>query len=177
MNFPKDLLGCFARAEAAIKSASWYREGWMCCSGLWQTVRYEDTVVLRLTKEAWSSVREASLYEGGEIQYAAWVDPKLLRKGELRFEMHIFGFIGAGSRKISKSDFTEVFRERAGRQILEFGHHDMKRGPAVPYAGSYCFASADDLVAFLVADFERFVTLAPLVDERLGELLSGGSMA
>jgi len=133
--------------------------------------------VLRLTRENWSSVREASLYEGGEIQYAAWVDPKLLCKSEVRFEMHVFGFANAGSQKIRKSDFTKIFRERARDQIQKFGHHDMKRGPAVPYAGSYRFASAEDLVAFLVEDFARFVTLAPLIDERLGELLRNSTKA
>ncbi len=111
-----------------------------------------------------------SLYEGAEIQYAAWSDAKLFSKGEIRFEMHVFRFLGERAKKVRKRDFTEVFRERAGARISGFGHHDMERGGGVPYAGKYRYADAEDLAAFLVEDFERFASLAPLVDERLEEL-------
>jgi len=171
MNFPDEILGCFSEAEAMIQRRSWYPAGWVCCSGLWRTERYGDTVVLRLTRQHWSSTKSVSLHEGGEIQYAAWIDPQLFRARELRFEMHVFKFVGAGRRNIRKGDFTDAFRERAQASIQKFGHHDMRRGPAVPYAGSYRFSDADDLRSFLVADFDRFVSLAPLVEERLNELL------
>jgi hypothetical protein len=172
MDFPDDVIAAFASVEAMIKRREWFSTDWSCCSGLWQTEKYGDTVVLRLTKKNWSSVHPAdSLYAGGEIQYAAWIDPKLFRRNEVRFEMHVFGFVGGGRKKIRKGDFTNAFRERAGARIRGFEHHDMERGGAVPYAGKYRYAGKDDLEAFLVRDFDNFASLAPLVDGRLGELL------
>lgn len=172
MDFPDDSIAAFASAEAMIRKRAWFSADWSCCSGLWETEKYEDTVVLRLTKENWSSVHPAdSLYVGGEIQYAAWIDPKLFRRNEVRFEMHVFGFVGGG-KKIRKGDFTNVFREKAGARIRELGHYDTERGRAVPYAGKYRYTGANNLVAFLVRDFDNFASLAPLMDERLGELWS-----
>jgi hypothetical protein len=167
---PDSVLKSFAAAEAAIQQSSWYDARWSCCSGLWRTDRYGDTVVLRLTKKNWSSVFPVSVDEGGEIQYAAWIDEKLHRRSTVRFEMHVFSFLSR--RNIRKRDFTLPFRQRNGLVIRAFGFHDTDKGPNVPYGGAYRYKDLEDLNNFLVRDFANFASLADSIDEHLALICS-----
>jgi hypothetical protein len=169
MKFPSTLLDAFSAAKATIKNRPWFRDSWSCCSGLWQPEKYGDTVLLRMSKSSWSSVYPISLEKGAEIQYAAWIDQKLFERKELRFEMHLFSF-PPGYGKIKKGDFTDPFRRENKDRIRDFGHHDTKRGPAVPYAGAWQFSDPAGLTDFLVKDFCGFASLAPSVDKNLQRL-------
>ena len=161
----------FAVAAEAIQRLPWFTADWSCCSGLWKTERYPDAVVLRLTKRNWSSVFPVSLHEGGEIQYAAWIDEKLQRRSTVRVEMHVFSWLT--KKKIRKGDFTEAFRTRNEAAIRTFGSHDTERGPAVPYAGEYKYKDLQDLHGFLIWDFSNFASLSDSIDEHLAMVGSG----
>ena len=165
MNFPEGILDCFAKAEDNIRSQRWYDQDWSVCSGLWSTERYGETVVLRLTRKGWCSVFPISVDDGGELHYAAWVDEKLHCKSAVRFEMHLFAFPGGARNR--KTDFTEAFRAENEERIRAFGFHDTKRGPAVPYGGTYKYADADDLEKFLVNDLSNFAGLKESIDRHL----------
>lgn len=123
---------------------------------------------MRLTKRNWSSTFPVTLEEGGEIQFAAWVDRKLHDRSTIRSEMHIFSF--PGGRKIKKGDFTGPFRARNQSIIEAFGSHDTNRGPAVPYAGEYRYKGAQDLRDFLIRDVSNFASLSDSIDEHLAKL-------
>ncbi len=169
--FPGALAESFAGAEKAIRRMPWFKDRWSCCSGMWKTEKYGDTLVLRLTKDNWSSANPITLEEGGEIQYAAWIDEKLYRRSTVRFEMKVFGFLS--SRRIRKGDFTSAFRRRNRAAIESFGHHDIKRGPSVPYAGAYKYQDSEDLMEFIVRDCSNFASLSGSVDEQLKNLSIG----
>lgn len=161
------ILRLFAGLEEQVKKSPWFDDEWSCCSGLWTTKRYGDTALLRLTKRNWSSVFPVTLYSGGEIQYAAWVDEKLLRKSMVEFEMHVFGF--PKGTKLKKSNFANAFRTRNQSAIDSFGFHHAKRGPAVPYSGSYVYKDTGDLADFILGDFSNFASLSGSVDQILAE--------
>jgi hypothetical protein len=171
MTFPDSILKSFVLVEDAIRRLLWFDRDWSCCSGLWRTKRYEDTILLRATKRNWSSVFPVSVDEGGEIQYAAWIDEKLHRSSIVRFEMHVFSFLTR--KKIKKGDFTYGFRKQNESAIKAFGFHDIKRGPSVPYAGAYAYSNLKDLNNFLITDFSNFASLSDSIDEHLARLKAG----
>lgn len=167
MNLPNELVTVFSEAEDTIRGQDWYDDDWSCCSGQWEDPRYSDTIVLKLSRREWSSCFPITLYEGAEIHYAAWVDEKSFAKNEVVFGMHVFGFPMIADPKVRKGDFTDSFRERCRETIHGWGHHDVKRGPRVPYGGTYRFGVGDDLRLFLVNDFRRFASLKGEIDSIL----------
>lgn len=157
-------------AEGMLRGEGWYDDDWTSCAGYWDDPRYSDTIVLKLSRREWSSCFPITLYEGAEIHYAAWVDEKSIRRNEVVFGMHLFAFPMIENSRVKKGDFTDPFRERLGKRIVEWGHHDVKRGPRVPYGGKYRFESGDDLMDFLVGDFGRFASLKDSVESLLAEV-------
>jgi hypothetical protein len=168
MTFPGSIVESFSAVEEGIRKLPWFDGSWSCCSGLWSTEQYGDTVVLRITKKNWCSVFPASVEEGGEIQYAAWVDEKLHRRSTVRFEMHVFSLLTG--KKVRKRDFTDHFRQRNQSAINGFGFHDTNRGPGIPYAGTYRYKDLEDLASFLTKDFSNFASLSESIDEYLAML-------
>jgi len=175
MTFSATHQRAFAAACRAIRQEPWFDDEWSCCSGLWQPERYGNTVLIRMAKRDWVSSHPITLTTGGEIQYAAWIDEGLAAQSTLRFELHVFSLLAP--RKVKKGDFTDPFRRENHTTIRAFGHHDIKRGPAVPYAGSYPYRDARDLKDFLIRDFSRFATLAHSVDEHLRRVRGGSFSA
>jgi len=103
-------VNCFSATAEALRALPWFTADWSCCSGLWKTDRYPDTLVIRLTKRNWSSVFPITLHKGGEIQYAAWIDSKLLAASTVRFEMHLFAFPTKKKIKKARSPIPSVKR-------------------------------------------------------------------
>jgi hypothetical protein len=170
MNDLTHYLNYFSEAESRIKRLNWYNEYWSCCSGLWETKEYGNTVLIRITKINWTNTFPITCYEGGEIQYAAWIDSKLLAVNKIRFELHIFNIPGIEKKKVKKSDFTQSFRDNAHVKIMEFGNHDIDRGPAVPYAGEFKFSNPDELISFIVNDFINLYSVSDIIDNELRKL-------
>jgi hypothetical protein len=67
VTYPNPILESFSAVEEAIRRLAWFTPDWSCCSGLWRTGRYAETVVLRLSKRNWSPVFPISMDKGGEI--------------------------------------------------------------------------------------------------------------
>lgn len=169
---PSEILDCFMEAEGMLREQKWYDEEWTSCAGYWDDLRYSDTIVLKLSRREWSSCFPITLYEGAEIHYAAWVDEKSIGRNEVVFGMHVFAFPMIENPRAKKGDFTDPFRERLGERILGWGHHDVKRGPRVPYGGKYRFESEAELREFLFLDFQRFVSLQEDIDALLAIIRS-----
>ena len=170
MNLPEELLTVFAGSEKRLNRKSWFGSEWMSCSGFWDDERYTDTIVLKLSKKDWSSSVPMTLYAGGEIHYAAWIDQNSFKKKELVFGMHVFGYPMIHSKKVRKKDFTDWFRSTHGESIQAWGNHTVSKGPQVPYAGTFKFETFPELEDFMVEDFDRFSQLANSIDEGLSQL-------